>query len=201
MSLHVHVVTDRLTISQRHGLYKTNEGFQLDMDCCTFEMRSPPKVQRLLRTNIYSCGNSLTPHPRMSSFNLSFLLYPSPSSPTMIRHLHVQQRRWPEPRSSSRPACRSVFHLVSFHPPCAHVSPVPTDLPLCKSQVHLSTALSSQSLVLLQGPTHDTGSDCEVTVVAVSFVSRMVFGFAGSQAYEMPAAFHANAIVIEQEEW
>ena len=116
----------------------------------------------------------------------------------MIQHLHVQQRRWPEPRSSSRPACRSVFHLVSSNPPRAHVFSMPTDLPLCKPQVHLSTALSSQSLVLLEGPTHDTGSDCEVTVVAVSFVSRKPEGPVGHSAYEMPAAFHANAIVIER---
>jgi hypothetical protein len=112
----------------------------------------------------------------------------------MIQHPHVQQRRWPEPRSSSRPACRSVFQLLS------RVSSLLTDRPLCKSQVHLSTALSSQSLVFLERPTHDTGSDCEVTVVAVSFVSRQSSGLVDYMAYEMPAAFHANAIVIEQEE-
>jgi len=87
--------------------------------------------------------------------------------------------------------------LVSSNASCAHFSAVPTDLPLCKSQVHLSAALSSQSLVFLQGPTHDTGSDCEVTVVAVSFVSRTQLDFVRVAAYEMPAAFHANAIVIE----
>jgi len=59
MSLHVFVVTDRsrqVKMSIMHGM---DERFQLDMDCCTFEMRSPPQVQRLLRINIYLHGNSL----------------------------------------------------------------------------------------------------------------------------------------------
>ena len=42
-----------------------------------------------------------------------------------------------------------------------------THLPLGKSQVHLSSALGSQSLVLLERAADNTGGDGQVTVVAV----------------------------------
>ena len=43
-----------------------------------------------------------------------------------------------------------------------------THLPLGESQIHLSSALGSQSLVLLERATDNTGGDGKVAVVAVS---------------------------------
>lgn len=72
-----------------------------------------------------------------------------------------------------------------------------TDLPLCEPQIHLSTTFGSHSLVILERTTDDTGRNCQVAVVAVLAVSAGV-GVEAEERYEMPAAFHANAIVCER---
>jgi hypothetical protein len=84
-----------------------------------------------------------------------------------------------------------------------------THLPLGKSQVHLSSALGSQSLVLLERAADNTGGDGHVTVVAVNQIQQSAFcsscscrrlrargvaALAGSP-HLRPAAFQAATIV------
>lgn len=52
-----------------------------------------------------------------------------------------------------------------------------THLPLGKSEVHLSSALGSQSLVFLERAADNTGGDGQVTVVAVIRIQQSVFCF------------------------
>lgn len=68
-----------------------------------------------------------------------------------------------------------------------------THLPLCESQVHLSTALRLYTGVLLQRATNDTGRHCEVSVVAGSCQSPVVQ--LRVDTYVKPAAFHPAAIL------
>lgn len=72
--------------------------------------------------------------------------------------------------SCSRPACRSTIPRQSASvcigiPILAGVAGS-THLPLCEPQVHVSSALGGESLVVLQASAHDAAGDGEVAVVA-----------------------------------
>lgn len=74
-----------------------------------------------------------------------------------------------------------------------------TYVPLGKPDLALASALGSDSLILLERTTHDAGCNRNVAVVTVQGV-RFNCGCLGARrgrmAYERPAAFHANAIVM-----
>lgn len=98
------------------------------------------------------------------------------------------------------------------HPLPAAVPSRSTHLPLGKPQVHLSSALGLQSLLLFQRAADDARSDGDVAVVAVpgaeSVSIRMLQESVALRAagadevwddgtYVIPAAFHAKTIVTE----
>lgn len=73
-----------------------------------------------------------------------------------------------------------------------------THLPLGEPQFALAPLLSGNALLLFQRATHDARCDRDVTVVAVGNQQLLRNWRARSEqgAYEIPAAFHANAIVM-----
>jgi hypothetical protein len=84
--------------------------------------------------------------------------------------------------------------------PIVRLSPPPrlsTHLPLGEPELAHATALGNDALVLLERAAHDARGDRNVAVVAVTSCQRRGSGRReGSWAYERPAAFHANAIVM-----
>lgn len=95
-------------------------------------------------------------------------------------------------------ALLAVLFAISLCPYQTMPPPYPsTHLPLGEPELALTPSLGSDPLVLLERAAHDAGCDRDVAVVAVQTVNC---GSPGTcevrEAYEMPAAFHANAIVM-----
>jgi hypothetical protein len=83
--------------------------------------------------------------------------------------------------------------------PCSSQTsaPLSTHLPLGEPELALAAALGNDALLLLERAAHDARGDRNVAVVAVTGCQRRGSGRReGIVAYERPAAFHANAIVM-----
>ena len=83
--------------------------------------------------------------------------------------------------------------------PCSsHTSaPLSTHLPLGEPELALAAALGNDALLLLERAANDARGDRNVAVVAVTGCQWRGSGRPGGiMAYERPAAFHANAIVM-----
>lgn len=107
------------------------------------------------------CVQRPDPHLTIASSNIHLM--------TKIQRSRLGQHS-PAQGSCSRPACRSAIPRQSASV-CLGRPILPgvagsTHLPLCESQVHVSTALGGESLVVLQASAHDAAGDGEVAVVA-----------------------------------
>lgn len=74
-----------------------------------------------------------------------------------------------------------------------------TYFPLGEPDLALAPTLSNDSLLLLERAAHDAGCDRNVAVVTVQIISpdyECLKAHRERLAYERPAAFHANAIVM-----
>ena len=93
----------------------------------------------------------------------------NPSTKMIVNRPLPSRQHSPPQRSCSRLACRSTHqHIISIYLPVSPRHKVSTHRPLCESQLHFSSSLSCQSLVILQASADDSCSDREVFVVAVA---------------------------------
>ena len=85
-------------------------------------------------------------------------------SASVILQWSTRPAPWPD--SDSRPASRSLIDISTWSPLQRSHSSV-TDIPLGESQIHLSSSLRYQSLVVFETFPYCAGSDAEVAVVPV----------------------------------
>jgi hypothetical protein len=87
------------------------------------------------------------------------------------------QRRWRSRRSSCRPACRSTPPLASTL--CQTQIPIATHRPLGHPQLHLSSPLGGDPLVIFERAADDARGDRNVAVVAAKPVNCLFRGVRG----------------------
>ena len=95
--------------------------------------------------------------------------------------------------SCSRPVSRSAS--AKCQSPVGGIGAHGTDLPFCKPQVHFPSSLRLQSWTFFERPSDDSSCDCQIPVVAAHNPSQLKIPPMTMEAYERPAAFHANAMM------
>lgn len=101
------------------------------------------------------------------------LILDAPSLPFAMNSAAVHASRrplrlnWHSPSSCSRLACHSVSDIVNSLPAGTKWK-IATNRPLCESEIHFSSSLCLKARLFFEGPSYNSGGDCEVSIVAIA---------------------------------